>query len=163
MLQHGRITIALAIATTGFALTATPAGAQPAGDVVEPATLPQPLVRADVVEPSRAQQSTPGDFRSPDARDAADGGYVSGSPAVDLRSPDTRDVSVGRRPQAVVQTPVVRIVSTGSGAHGFDWGDAGIGAGGAIALVLLALGGVMLVAHRRHEHEGPSGPSALAS
>lgn len=32
---------------------------------------------------------------------------------------------------------------------GFDWGDAGIGAGGALMLVAVAGGGVLLVARRR--------------
>ena len=170
MLQHGRITTALAIATTGFALSAGSALAQRAGDVVEPATPPQPTVRADVVQPSVAPQPAPrADVvvasRAPLPTPRADVVVPTRTPQVtrvDLRSPDTRDVANGRGPQ-FVQTPLVHIVATGSSAHGFDWGDAGIGAGGAIALVLLALGSAMLVTHRRGEHLHSSGPSALAS
>ena len=47
--------------------------------------------------------------------------------------------------------------SSGSAAPigGFDWGDAGIGAGAAMGLVLLIAGlGAMLVTYRRH-HPGP--------
>jgi hypothetical protein len=40
----------------------------------------------------------------------------------------------------------VRIVS---GDSGFDWGDAGIGAGAALGLMLAATGGIFLLAHRR--------------
>jgi hypothetical protein len=34
-------------------------------------------------------------------------------------------------------------------SNGFDWGDAGIGAGGALGLMLAATGGTLLLAHRR--------------
>jgi hypothetical protein len=146
MLQHRRITTALAIATGALALTQGPAAARPI-DLVP---------RADVVQPAAAPPVT----GSPDARDAARGDYVSQTPSVDLRSPDTRDVAIGRSVHTVVAPPVVRYVS--DRGHGFDWGDAGIGAGGAIALILLATGGVMLVSHRRETFRS-SGPSALAS
>jgi hypothetical protein len=39
----------------------------------------------------------------------------------------------------------VRIISRDSG---FDWGDAGIGAGAALGLMLAATGGALLLAHR---------------
>jgi hypothetical protein len=32
---------------------------------------------------------------------------------------------------------------------GFDWGDAGIGAAGAVALAMLGVGGVLVISHRR--------------
>jgi hypothetical protein len=41
------------------------------------------------------------------------------------------------------------VVRTTSGASAFDWGDAGIGAGAALGLVLAATGGTLLLAHRR--------------
>jgi hypothetical protein len=44
--------------------------------------------------------------------------------------------SINVRPQPV---PVVQ---TTPADNGFDWGDAGIGAGGMVALTLLSLGGV---------------------
>ena len=47
---------------------------------------------------------------------------------------------------ARVPPTVVRIIS---GDSGFDWGDAGIGAGAALGLMLAATGGTLLLAHRR--------------
>ena len=47
---------------------------------------------------------------------------------------------------APVPATVVRI---SSGDSGFDWGDAGIGAGAALGLMLAATGGALLLAHRR--------------
>jgi hypothetical protein len=80
------------------------------------------------------------DLRSPDARDAASG------PVQDLRSPDTRDVAIrGAIQQRSIPAP--RIVEMSPG--GFDWGDAGVGAGGALGLVLIVTGtGAALVRRR---------------
>jgi hypothetical protein len=36
-----------------------------------------------------------------------------------------------------------------SGDNGFHWGDASIGAGAALGLMLAATGGTLLLAHRR--------------
>jgi hypothetical protein len=36
-----------------------------------------------------------------------------------------------------------------AGSSGFDWGDAGIGAAGGIALAMIALGGTLAVSRRR--------------
>jgi hypothetical protein len=44
------------------------------------------------------------------------------------------------------QTPVVRITTP---ASGFDWGDAGIGAAGGLALAVLGVGGGLVVSQRR--------------
>jgi hypothetical protein len=79
------------------------------------------------------------DLRSPDARDAARQATVQ-----DLRSPDARDAAA-------------RIVQVSPG--GFDWGDAAIGAGGALGLILVLSGGTFAVARRRAEHRAP-GPVA---
>lgn len=46
-----------------------------------------------------------------------------------------------------VQEPVVVAASVEAG--GFDWTDAGIGAGGAVGLILLAAGGALAALHRR--------------
>jgi len=37
---------------------------------------------------------------------------------------------------------------------GFDWGDAGIGAGAAFALTMIGVGGLLLVTNRRAHREG---------
>jgi hypothetical protein len=46
----------------------------------------------------------------------------------------------------IPQTPVVRITTP---ASGFDWGDAGIGAAGGLALSLLGVGGALVISHQR--------------
>jgi hypothetical protein len=87
------------------------------------------------------------DLRSPDAIDAA----LVRAKGPDLRSPDAVDAADGRV-TAVVAAPALREVTTSS--TGFDWGDAAIGAAGAIGLILLGTGAVLLV--RRHSHGGPT-------
>jgi hypothetical protein len=84
------------------------------------------------------------DLRSPDARDAA----VRASAPVDLRSPDARDAAQGR---GAAQAPTVMFVRTPQSVppDGLDWGDAGIGAGGVLALVALGSGATVLVRRRR--------------
>ena len=39
---------------------------------------------------------------------------------------------------------------------GFDWGDAGIGAGAAFALTMIGLGSVLVLTNRRHREERPA-------
>jgi hypothetical protein len=41
------------------------------------------------------------------------------------------------------------VVGVAPGDSGFNWGDAGIGAGAALGLILAATGGTLLLAHRR--------------
>lgn len=94
------------------------------------------------------------DLRSPDTRDA--GASVTYR---DLRAPDTRDAAVVvrqdmRSPDArdaglPVRHGGPRPVPAAAGrSGGFDWGDAGVGAGVIAALVLLGLTGTA-AAHRR--------------
>jgi hypothetical protein len=47
---------------------------------------------------------------------------------------------------ATPQSPVVRITTP---ASGFDWGDAGIGAAGGLALAMLGVGGGLVISHHR--------------
>jgi hypothetical protein len=56
-------------------------------------------------------------------------------------APASDPINVSPQPVQVVQSPTAD--------SGFDWGDAGIGAGGAIAVGLLSLGAVVTV--RRHD------------
>ena len=109
-------------------------------------------------EPSGSSNAAPAadtyqDLRSPDARDAAIASIESGKQ--DLRSPDARDA--GREPTTVpVPEPVVEVREVPGG--GFDWGDAGIGAAGLLALLSIA-GGVSLLAvgrRRRRDIEAPA-------
>jgi hypothetical protein len=60
----------------------------------------------------------------------------------DLRSPDTRDYAAGRGTFNAPEVTVVRLpADTPPAGDGIDWSDAGIGAGAALGLVLLAFGG----------------------
>jgi hypothetical protein len=111
--------------------------------------------------------SVSGQLQSAPLRTDAQSGYafsrasgaLSTPTTIDRRSPDAIDVAAGRTFHAA---PSVEVVHVGGGSSGFDWGDAGIGAGGAAALALLALGGAMMVTHRRRPGVKPPGPSALA-
>jgi hypothetical protein len=95
-----------------------------------------------------AQAQSYQDLRSPDARDAATASTQTAYQ--DLRSPDARDV--GREPVTVqIPEPVVQIHEVPG--SGFDWGDAGIGAAGLLALLSIT-GGVTLMALGRRRRRG---------
>lgn len=49
--------------------------------------------------------------------------------------------------------PVVRIETPQSG---FDWGDAGIGAAGGLALAMLGVGGGLVISHHRPRRTRPT-------
>ena len=99
------------------------------------------------------QPSTGGqDLRSPDARDAAEhrgpyeadrGPYVLNR---DYGSPDAADAARDL-PPVQIPTPVVQVRQPPSG--GFDWGDAGIGAAGMLALFSIAAGSALLLTGRK--------------
>jgi hypothetical protein len=92
------------------------------------------------------------DLRSPDARDAALAAKTE--VAQDLRSPDARDAG---RPEAPTPDTVVEIREVPSGS-GFDWGDAGIGAAGILAMLSIA-GGLTLTAVSRRRRRGSEMPA----
>jgi hypothetical protein len=99
------------------------------------------------------------DMRSPDARDAAT--RVQSTP--DLRSPDVRDAAQGRGTASAPQIVVMKVSRPQvSGSRGFDWADAGIGAGAVFGLVLLGVGATLVVAHRGRAGAKRSGPPAPA-
>jgi hypothetical protein len=91
------------------------------------------------------------DLRSPDTRDAA----TRVEPKQDLRSPDARDASEGRGTYTAPDVMVVKVPEPVPADGGIDWADAGIGAGGLLALMLLGLGGSLAVVHRRQAHAMP--------
>jgi hypothetical protein len=64
---------------------------------------------------------------------------------VDNRSPDAQDNSFVRSPAPKITEPTI---SASSG--GFDWGDAGIGAGAVLGLLLIGLSVAFTVVHRRN-------------
>ena len=86
------------------------------------------------------------DLRSPDTRDAAAASQAAS--VQDLRSPDARDAADGRGTFSAPDVEVVKVAGP-SVDDGFSWGDAGIGAGAIFVLGMVALGGTLLVGHRR--------------
>jgi hypothetical protein len=72
----------------------------------------------------------------------------SSSSSTDLRSPDARAAAADPGALTYATPTVIKVGSGGS----FDWGDAGIGAGGMLAVVALAGGGLVLVSRRRTTH-----------
>jgi hypothetical protein len=72
----------------------------------------------------------------------------------DLRSPDAIDAATPSRPAPVTPaTPTsvsIRPAGGSTSDDGFAWGDAAIGAGGAVAAFLLASGGAVAVGRRKH-------------
>jgi hypothetical protein len=100
----------------------------------------------------------PIDLRSPDARAAAScaSQAPSARDAQDLRSPDARDAASCARPAPIIVTPTAAEDPAPAAADiapsGFAWGDAAIGAGIAIGMLLL-LAGCAAALHRRHRPE----------
>lgn len=76
------------------------------------------------------------DYRTPDAVEPVE-------PTTDLRAPDNRFGQPAGGP-APARVRIVEIPSSG-----FGWGDAGIGAAGMLAIVMLGVGIAMAAAHHR--------------
>ena len=94
---------------------------------------------------------------------------AAGAPTAIARPADDSAIAANRAPATVysrpdkAQIPVTpyrdRIATTSSSpqsvvrittpASGFDWGDAGIGAAGGLALAMLGVGGGLLISHQR--------------
>jgi len=85
-------------------------------------------------QPVKVSTPVQGDLRSPDARDAAKHVVITYEPG-----------KVSTPTEEVSQLP----------SNGFDWGDAGIGAAGMLALVALACGTLLIVGHRRRGRRFP--------
>jgi hypothetical protein len=104
-----------------------------------------PALVAGALAASTAEAQSVQDLRSPDAHAAAT--RVQSSP--DLRSPDVRDAGQGQGSASAPQIVVTKVSRPQvSGSRGFDWADAGIGAGAVFGLVLLSVGATLVVAHR---------------
>jgi hypothetical protein len=96
-----------------------------------------------------ASASSPPATARPCSEVCSGGGYGTvNRPAATPTStgPRSEVASSGGYDIARVPPTVVRIVSPNSG---FDWADAGIGAAATLGLTLAAIGGTLLVAHRR--------------
>ena len=127
-----RIT-SLALAITVGAVPTTSADPSAKGDAIRP-------VGINRVTPDARDAGRPAavDRVTPDARDAG-----RPAPAIDRVSPDARDN--GRRETAPIVISSPALVR----ADGFDWLDAGIGAGALAALLLLVAGTAASVRTRR--------------
>jgi hypothetical protein len=135
-----------------------------ASALVAPAAVAQPIdtgppdIHASVAKAAAAERHKQ-DLRSPDARDAAlaqerqySTAYPSpelSGPAQDLRSPDTRDAAEGRGTFNAPDVAVVKVPQTAPSSSGFEWDDAGIGAGIVFGLMLLTAGGTVAVVRQR--------------
>ena len=71
-------------------------------------------------------------------------------------NPNSTDPSIPIRPAPEPAMIAPAPTHAGNGAvvviterNGFDWGDAGIGAAGGLALAMLGLGGGLVITHRR--------------
>jgi hypothetical protein len=88
------------------------------------------------------------DLRGEHARDAARQSELRDQRQWDMRNPDRRAADTGVRvPPVQPPAPEVRVVEVAS--DGFDWGDAGIGAAGGVAILTLAGGMAAIATHRR--------------
>jgi hypothetical protein len=99
-------------------------------------TQAQDLRSPDAVDAGQPKAPQIQDYRTPDAIDRFE-------QTTDLRAPDNR---VGQ-PSGGPAPARVRIVEVP--ASGFGWGDAGIGAAGMLAVVMLGVGIAMATAHHR--------------
>ena len=118
------------IRSIAIALAATAAIAAPAS------ASGQDLRSPDAADPSRG---APVDLRSENAADPSRGAPV------DLRTENAADPYSGVPVQVVERAPVVSLREVDPG---FDWRDAGVGAGALFALALLVMGGSVFV--KRH-------------
>ena len=95
------------------------------------------------------------DLRPPDVKDAAAhrGVYEQDKGPYELNrnygSPDAADAARDL-PPLQLPTPVVEVKTSPSG--GFDWGDAGIGAAGMLALFSIAAGSMLLLTARKRRN-----------
>ena len=126
--------------SAGIALAVTALGASTAG--AQPADFRTP----DAIDAGTPVAQTTKDLRTPDAVEA--GAPATTTAGTDLRTPDAVDHGLGRGTFSTPDVTVVKVVDPPP-TTGFDWGDAGIGAGGLLGLILVALGGTLVVSHRR--------------
>jgi hypothetical protein len=127
--------------SASIALAVTALGASTAG--AQPADLRTP----DAIDTGTPVAQTMKDLRTPDAVEA--GTPATTTAGTDLRTPDAVDHGLGRGTFSAPDVTVVKLVDPPP-TTGFDWGDAGIGAGGLLGLILVGLGGTLVVSYRRH-------------
>src|ERR1700754_3406106 len=122
-------------------ITTVALAAAPAGPAAAPAQPYEYMYSSDPASGENRTQNSQ-DLRYPDDNDAT--AVAETQNTQDLRSPDARDATTDVKPVPAAQ-PVVEIRD----APGFDWGDAGIGAAGILAMVSIAGGLALMVTTRR--------------
>ena len=134
------------------------------------ASRPQPRPDSAMEAAKRAQMSSAARQYAQAAKRGQNSASIHYAQRTDLRSPDSVDRALAatqraQNPGGVVVnhqpptwpvhpaslTPTRTATPTGDG---FDWGDAGIGAGGALAIALLALGALLLYRRRGGDLQG---------
>ena len=131
-----------------------PAGSASMPAASEPTGVPPPAARQTQAQPAV-------DLRSPDARDAANPAVRAiqgkGAQSRDAANPAVRTINAqGVRVahelaarDSLTTSPPPPLIITVPRPSGFDWGDAGIGAAGGLALTMIALGGTLTVSRHR--------------
>jgi hypothetical protein len=99
---------------------------------------------------------------------------AAGAPTATATVSSTNPATTANQPRATVYSrpdkSMIRASTTASAPqavvrittppHGFDWGDAGIGAAGGLALAMLGVGGVLVISQRpRPSRHGTAGPN----
>ena len=161
--HHRRLAAPIALALALAA--AAPAAARPQLEPTAGAAHPSPPANTNLCsEVCSASGYIPANAaanraHNPTARSVAHAGAGYGygsSPTASTGSTNPRSevVSAGGYGNPNVRPTVVRVTPSGDG---FDWGDAGIGAGGALALITLAIGGTLGATNirRRATHTTP--------
>ena len=127
----------LVITTAAIALAIGPTAATAAGNATgsSPSVRPNPDEQAlsTTVQPTHARESA--------------------TQAVQPNPDQQSSIAANTRQGSTAGTPAV-IVRVSSAKGGFDWGDAGIGAAGALGLSLAALAGGLAVSQRRARRTG---------
>ena len=154
-----RGTISFAAALT--AVLAPAAWADPAPLAKAPATIAANSQSSTAVRPNPDEQTVTGaTANTGPCSEVCSGGAGSYGPASQRSSTPAEPSATlphDSQPQAVAlpstasgPPTVVRVVTHNGGFH---WGDAGIGAGGMLAVTLIGLGGAITLTHRRRVHD----------
>jgi hypothetical protein len=165
--QHHIIpAVALAVALSAAAPASASLGPNPVPGAPTPAPGPRITSPWQLVNAADTQQSsvaTPG----PCSEVCSGGGYGSANQAAATAASAGAALPHDPRARSEVVagggygTPNVRptAVRVTHSRDGFDWGDAGIGAGGALALTMLTAGGVLATTNtRRRARRGSAQP-----
>jgi hypothetical protein len=116
---------------------------------------PVPAHAVAASEAASGQRAGNQNLVTPDARDAVHTSSLAGTTqTTDGRSPDAQDAADGRGTWNAPAVTVVKVPQSTPSSTGLDWGDAGIGAGAVVGLMLLALGSALAIVHRRHGAHG---------